>query len=188
MNKTRILGLVVGATLIVAVILIALGFTAAPKAEGRNPTFTGFGDLRRYEQQLDQSASIAQISSRAIEVGENIRRSEARKSIVASGVTANNVSGTGMGDLRRFEAQVTSAKNSVSLNSSSGIGMGDLHRYEAQELISSADAKAINAGFTGFGDLRRYEAQLDSAKGLATGTNIGMGDLQRFEAQQWTQP
>ena len=188
MNKTRRFGLLAGATLIVAVILVVLGFNAAPEAKGSNPAYTGFGDLQRYEQQLDQSASLAQISSRAVEVGENIRRSEARRSILANGLEESSNSYTGFGDLRRFEAQAASAKNSITINSGSGTGMGDLHLYEATELGSNAGVKAASPVFTGFGDLRRYEAQLDNARALVMGTNIGMGDLHRFEAQQGAQP
>ncbi len=52
MNKNRIIGMVVGAGLIVAVILISLGFNAAPEAQGSNPVAVGMGDLQRYEARV----------------------------------------------------------------------------------------------------------------------------------------
>jgi hypothetical protein len=61
MDKKRFLGMIVGATLIIAVVLVALGYSAAPTAKGSSASSEGFGDLRRFE---GQSAPKAEISDR----------------------------------------------------------------------------------------------------------------------------
>ena len=180
MNTKRILGVVVGAGFIVAVILIALGFKAAPEALGSKPASTGFGDLRLYEKQLEQSALDAQVSH-AVEVGENIRRAEAKKAFLASGVQGINNSYAGFGDLRRYEEKLALAARGEQAINRSSAGMGDLQRYEAQKALAGIGSQGSSAAYTGMGDLQRYEAQLSSQ---SQGSQPGMGDLRRYRAKQ----
>jgi hypothetical protein len=55
MNKNRFLVLFLGATLVVAVTLIALGFNAAPEAKGSSAPSIGFGDQRGFNERLTLS-------------------------------------------------------------------------------------------------------------------------------------
>jgi hypothetical protein len=77
MDKKRILGVIVGATLIIAVVLVALGYNAAPMAKGSSSSFTGLGDLRRFENQLALSDNTVKASSRSNASMGNLRRYEA---------------------------------------------------------------------------------------------------------------
>ena len=86
MNRARFIGLVVGAGLIVAVILISLGFNAAPEALGSGIPVVGMGDLRRVEAQGSSSAYAG--------MGD-LRRTEFQTIGAAY---------AGMGDLHRFES------------------------------------------------------------------------------------
>ena len=154
MNKIRIFSLIGGAVLVVGVILVALGFKAAPKAEGSSSVFTGFGDLRVYENQLALSNRGAQESySSSVEVGENIRRSEARQSLLASKPQMNSNSYAGFGDLRLYEEKLAFAARGEQAINRSSAGMGDLQRYEAQKALSGIGSQS------GMGDLRRYRAK-----------------------------
>jgi hypothetical protein len=59
MNKTRILNIFLGATLVVAVTLVALGFNAAPEAKGSSAPSIGFGDQRGFNERLTLSDRLA---------------------------------------------------------------------------------------------------------------------------------
>ena len=182
MNKIRIFSLIGGAVLVVGVILVALGFKAAPKAEGSSSVFTGFGDLRVYENQLALSNRGAQESySSSVEVGENIRRSEARQSLLASKPKMNSNSFAGFGDLRLYEEKLALAARGEQAINRSSAGMGDLQRYEAQKALAGIGSQGSSAAYTGMGDLQRYEAQ-KALSGI--GSQPGMGDLRRYRAKQ----
>jgi hypothetical protein len=124
MDKNRFLVLILGATLVVAVTLIALGFNAAPEAKGSSAPSIGFGDLHRFEGQL------APVSSQANAGMGDLHRYEVRPILLASVAQGNSASFARMGDLRRFEAQQL-----LKASGNSYAGMGDLHRYEALQGI-----------------------------------------------------
>jgi hypothetical protein len=105
MDKKRILSVIVGATLIIAVVLVALGYNAAPKATGSSVSSTGFGDLRRFENQSALSGKAVTASSYYDASIGNLRRFEGQPSLVTSRVQGNSATSTGMGDLRRYEAK-----------------------------------------------------------------------------------
>ncbi len=93
MNKARIFSLIAGSILVVAGILVALGFNAAPAAHGAAPVAIGFGDLRRYEGQAFNLYTG---------MGD-LQRFEAQLSLSNSGESADGPQ-IGMGDLHKFEA------------------------------------------------------------------------------------
>jgi hypothetical protein len=71
MNKTRILNIFLGASLVVAAILIGLGFNAAPEAKGSSAPSIGFGDLRRFEgQSTALGFSVAEIGEANSRLGD----------------------------------------------------------------------------------------------------------------------
>lgn len=119
MNKTRILGIVVGAILVVAVVLTALGFNVAPSALGRKALGLGIGDLHRLEQNQALADRSGQTISQSYSGMGDLRRFDAR---------SNNSSYAGFGDLRRLEWHEANVKTSVN-----STGFGDLRRYEAQQ-------------------------------------------------------
>jgi len=94
MNKNRVIGLIVGASLIVAVILISLGFKAAPQAQGSSSAAVGMGDVQRVGAQ----PSIQKSSSTYVGMGD-LSRLEAQKA--TQGKSSSYV---GRGDFQRFEA------------------------------------------------------------------------------------
>jgi hypothetical protein len=98
MNKTRMIGLVGGAFIVVAVILISLGFNAAPQARGSSIPSVGMGDLQRYD------ASLARGSNSSYVGMGDLHRLEVQKAISAAPAQTGGSAYIGMGDLRNFEA------------------------------------------------------------------------------------
>jgi hypothetical protein len=98
MEKTRVFGLVGGALIIAAVILISLGFNAAPTAKGSSVVSVGMGDLQRYE------AGQA-ISSGNVYIGMgDLHRLDTQAALIAPAQQAGPSQSVGMGDLRHLEA------------------------------------------------------------------------------------
>jgi hypothetical protein len=104
MKKTRVLGLVVGASLVVAVILIALGFNAAPEALGSSSTALGIGDVRRFEAQPASLAGDSRGSGGAYVTMADVLREDARPALLVSAAQESSPSYVGLGEVRRFEA------------------------------------------------------------------------------------
>lgn len=102
MNTKRWIGFIGGAVVIVAIILLALGFNAAPTAKG-STSAAGMGEVQRY-------GALNSASQKAMPVSSN--------------------SYTGMGDLRAAEYRLTAAKLASPNNSYAG--MGDVQRYDSQ--------------------------------------------------------
>jgi hypothetical protein len=192
MNKWRIIGLVGGALVIVAAILIGLGFNLAPPAEGAGTAntgfgelqsyegklagsnaaaFTGFGDLQRYEQKL------ARTSSSAFTGFGDLQSYEQKLALSAITVPSASLSSIPVRDLRHPEWKLALAYPSIQANSPLYTGFGDAQRYE------QALALRTGAAYTGFGDLQRYEIQLARLAGASQISSAGMGDLQQFEAR-----
>jgi hypothetical protein len=213
-NKTRIIGLVVGAAVVVGVILISLGFKAAPEAQGSNPAFTGFGDLRRFENQLDRSSGGAQSNSSSVVVSEHMRRLRAREALLAKSESnsksyagmgdvqrmdaaaaksalssaSNNAAYAGMGDVTRYGASIAGQALAVASRSSSSAGMGDVQRFGAVTANAALSSASDNAAYAGLGDVTRYGASIaGQALAIASRSSssyVGMGDLHLFEASQ----
>ncbi len=112
MNKTRISGVIAGAVLVVAVVLVALGINAAPEAHGAVTAAVGFGDLRRYEgQSFDLNIGMG-----------DLQKFESQAPFSASGIPSINPLYIKGGEYPN--ASVTAKKGLQ-------IGMGDLHLFEA---------------------------------------------------------
>ena len=62
MNKMRVIGFAGGAVVIVAIILLALGFNAAPTAKGSTSGNVGMGEVQRYGA-LSSSSQKASVSN-----------------------------------------------------------------------------------------------------------------------------
>ena len=124
MNKTRIIGLVAGAILIVGAILIGLGFNLAPPAEGAGspnsgkgeislnkdkpalsdrasgPAFTGYGDLRTRDQRSGLANGAAPASGPALTGFLSLRTRDQRFGQVDSSAPASSAALNGFGGLR----------------------------------------------------------------------------------------
>jgi hypothetical protein len=189
MNKMRIIGLIGGALVIVAAILIGLGFNLAPPAEGAgtanigfgdlqhyelqqanagSSAFTGFGDLQRYEQKL------AHTSSSSFTGFGDLQSYEQKLALSAFAAPSGSLSSVPVRDLRHPEWKLALAYPSVQANSPLYTGFGNAQRYER------ALAVRTDPAYTGFGDLQRYELELARPSGPAF---TGFGDLQRYETQ-----
>jgi hypothetical protein len=196
MNKMRIFGLVAGALVIVAAILIGLGFNMAPPAESAGTANIGFGDLQHYElQQANASSSafsgfgdlqryeqeLARTSSSTFTGFGDLQSYEQKLALSYVAAPSGSLSSVPVRDLRHPEWKLALAYPSVQANSPLYTGFGNAQRYELELARPSSPA------YTGFGDLQRYETQLmllASAKGASlSSSSAGMGELQRLEAQ-----
>jgi hypothetical protein len=192
MNNKRMIGLVGGALVIVAAILIGLGFKLAPPAEsagtansgigelqryegklagGSEAVFTGFGDLQRYEQKL------ASANSSTFTGFGDLQSYEQKLALSAITIPSASLSSVPVRDLRHPEWKLALAYPSIQANSPLYTGFGDAQRYEQALALRSDPA------YTGFGDLQRYETQLMLLAGANQIRSVGMGDLQQFEAR-----
>jgi len=95
MYKNRFLGVIVGAVLIVAVILISQAVGPLVGAEKSSRSYVGMGDLQIFEAQPSIASNGVLGSSRSYVGMGDLHGFEARPSFSAN---------PGMGDLQRFDA------------------------------------------------------------------------------------
>ena len=129
MNKIRIASLVLGLTLVIAVIAFTQIFVRPSSAENTDLSLQGMGDLHLVESQ--------------------------QGILPLTGVQISGQSTAGMGDLRFVEArQNITLLAGVQTSSRSTTGMGDLHLYDSRQVKKSTGS---SAGYAGMGDLHRFE-------------------------------
>jgi hypothetical protein len=95
MYKNRLVGVVLGAVLIVAVVLVLYAVGPLAGAEKSSSSNHGMGDLQVLEAQQSIAVSGVRASSRSYAGMGDLHRLDTRSSISAN---------PGMGDLQRFEA------------------------------------------------------------------------------------
>jgi hypothetical protein len=164
MNKMRTFGLVAGALVIVAAILIGLGFNLAPPAEGAGAANAGIGDLQRYEGNLAASSGFGDL--------------QAYEQKLAAGSDA--VVFTGFGDLQAYEQKLALTSGALPSGSQLSTQASDLRHPEWALALGYTSPQANSSTYTGFGDAQRYEQVLAHRSSAAFS---GMGELQRLEAQ-----
>ena len=99
MKITRLPILIIGATLIIAALIIFQAVNASGNALKSNRPYAGMGDLRLYEAQQE----IQNVGEAYTQVGMgDLHRYEAQQEIQFTGEDNSYV---GMGDLHRLEAQ-----------------------------------------------------------------------------------
>jgi hypothetical protein len=210
MNKNRVIGLIVGAALIVAVILISLGFKAAPQAQGSSRSAAGMGDLRRFDAQ----PAVQKSSSAYVGMGD-LARVDAQPAIQKSNSASVSVIEAQILEAQLLNLASASQLDSISAarveenlrqantqgGSSSSVRRGDLARVAAQPAIqrsSSASVSVIEAQILEAQLLSLASAsQLDSISAARVEENmrqaktqgssrfyVGMGDLHRFDSSR----
>jgi hypothetical protein len=186
MNKMRIFGLVAGALVIVAAILIGLGFNLAPPAEGAGAANAGIGDLQRYEGNLAASSGFGDLQAyeQKLAAGSNavvftgFGDLQAYEQKLAAGSAA--VVFTGFGDLQAYEQKLALTSGALPSGSQLSTQASDLRHPEWALALGYTSPQANSSTYTGFGDAQSYEQVLAHRSSAAFS---GMGELQRLEAQ-----
>lgn len=130
MKKIRLASLVLGVTLVIAVIAFTQIFVSPSNAENTNRSLQGMGDLH------------------LVEARQNI--------IPLIGVKESSRSTAGMGDLHLVEAMLNIIPLiGVQESSQSIAGMGDLHLYDSRQ-----DKKSTGSSgrYAGMGELHLFES------------------------------
>ena len=131
MKKIRFTSLVLGVTLVIAVIAFTQVFVSPSNAENTNRSSNGMGDLH------------------LVEAGQN--------NMPLIGLQESSQSTAGMGDLHLVEAkQNIIPLTGIQESGRTTAGMGDLHLYDSRQAKRSTGNRA---GYVGMGDLHLFEAQ-----------------------------